>query len=175
VLIGVGGLSGTGKSRLAMALAPDLSPSPGAVVLRSDGERKALAGRREHERLPPDAYTPENSARVYGVLADKAERVIAAGYTAIVDAVYAQPEERDVLRRIAEAHGVAFHGIYLTADMATRAARVGARRADASDANEAVVRVQEAYALGANDWELIDASGTLECTLAHAHEVVRSA
>jgi aminoglycoside phosphotransferase family enzyme/predicted kinase len=168
VLAGVGGLSGTGKSRLAMALAPDIGPSPGAVVLRSDVERKVLAGCREDERLPAESYTPENSARVYGVLAEKAERIIAAGHAVIADAVYARPEEREALRRIAQAHGVRFLGLFLQADMATRAERVGARRGDASDANEAVVRVQEAYALGANDWEPVDASGPLELTLARA-------
>jgi uncharacterized protein len=172
VLIGIGGLSGTGKSRLALALAPDVAPAPGAVVLRSDVERKALAGRREDERLPAEAYAAENSARVYAALVEKAGRILAAGHAAIVDAVYAQPQERDALRRAAETRGVRFQGLFLTADVATRAARVGARRGDASDATEAVVRTQEAYALGANDWTLIDASGTPECTLAHARRVV---
>jgi hypothetical protein len=175
VLVGIGGLSGTGKSRLALALAPklapDLGPSPGAVVLRSDVERKALEGRREEERLPPEAYTAQNNARVYAVLAAKAGRIIAAGYAAVVDAVYARPQEREALRGVAAAHGVPFHGLFLTADRAVRAARVGARRADASDATEAVVRMQETYALGANDWTPVDASGTEKDTLAAAHKV----
>ena len=51
-LVAVGGLSGTGKSLLARALAPDLLPHPGAVVLRSDVERKALFGAAETDRLP---------------------------------------------------------------------------------------------------------------------------
>ena len=42
VMVAVGGLSGTGKSVLARALAPALAPPPGAVVLRSDVERKAI-------------------------------------------------------------------------------------------------------------------------------------
>jgi predicted kinase len=171
VLIGIGGLSGTGKSRLAMAIAAELAPPPGAVVVRSDVERKALAGRREDERLPAEAYAAENSARVYAALGEKAGHIIAAGHAAIVDAVYARPEERDALRRAAETRGVRFQGMFLTADTATRAARVGTRRGDASDATEAVVRAQEGYALGANDWMPIDASGTLESTLAHAREV----
>jgi predicted kinase len=170
VLIGVGGLSGTGKSRLAMALAPELAPPPGAVVLRSDVERKALAGFPEDERLPADAYTPENAVRVYALLVEKAGRVIAAGHAAIIDAVYARPDERDALRRLAATHGVRFHGLFLTADTATRVARVGARCADASDATKAVARAQETYALGDNDWEPVDASGTLESTLANARK-----
>ena len=55
-LVAVGGLSGTGKSALARALAPDLGPAPGAVVLRSDIERKALFGKDEQDKLPADAY-----------------------------------------------------------------------------------------------------------------------
>jgi aminoglycoside phosphotransferase family enzyme/predicted kinase len=176
VLVSVGGLSGTGKSRLAMALAPLLAPGlgplPGAVVQRSDVERKALAGCREDEPLPADAYTPENAARVYAALAEKAARVIAAGHAVIVDAVYARPEERDALRRVAATHGVRFHGLFLTADTAARVARVGARQGDASDANEAVVRAQEAYVIGDNDWTPVDASGTPERTLVRARQAV---
>jgi uncharacterized protein len=172
VLVGIGGLSGTGKSQLAAGFAPELAPAPGAIVLRSDVERKALEGRREGERLPKEAYTAENSARVYATLVDKAARVVAAGHSAIVDAVFAQPRERDALREAARIRGVAFHGLFLVADMPTRMARVGARRGDASDADSAIVRAQEQHALGRNDWEPIDASGAPQCTLARARKVV---
>ena len=49
-LVAVGGLSGTGKSVLARALGADVLPAPGAVLLRSDVERKALFGVGETER-----------------------------------------------------------------------------------------------------------------------------
>ncbi len=172
VLVGIGGLSGTGKSRLAGALAPELAPTPGAIVLRSDVEHKALEGRREGERLPPEAYTAESAARVYAMLVEKAGRVIAAGHSAIVDAVFARPQEREALRGAARARGVTFHGLFLTADMATRVARVGSRLGDASDADGAVARAQERYVLGHNDWQSIDASGVPECTLARARELL---
>ena len=58
VLVAVGGLSGTGKSVLARALAPELGAAPGAVLLRSDVERKLLFGKDEHDKLPDAAYTP---------------------------------------------------------------------------------------------------------------------
>jgi len=43
----------------------------------------------ETERLPAAAYTPEVTAQVYAALAAKARRVLAAGHSAIVDAVFA--------------------------------------------------------------------------------------
>src|SRR5262249_37016320 len=47
LLVAVGGLSGTGKSVLARALAPFVAPHPGAVVLRSDVLRKQIFGTKE--------------------------------------------------------------------------------------------------------------------------------
>ncbi|HYF09697.1 MAG TPA: hypothetical protein VD970_18920 [Acetobacteraceae bacterium] len=44
-LVAIGGLQGTGKSRLARLLAPAIGPAPGALVLRSDEGRKRLFGR----------------------------------------------------------------------------------------------------------------------------------
>ena len=169
-LIAVGGLSGTGKSLLARALAPDLLPAPGAVVIRSDVERKALFGVSETETLPKEAYARDVTARVYDALVAKARRVIAAGHSAIVDAVYANPDERSA---VAQAAGksvsmAAFHGLFLTADLATRIERVGARSGDASDADAEVARTQEQYELGALDWATVDASGTPDETLHRA-------
>jgi len=172
MLIGIGGLSGTGKSQLARSLAHELAPAPGAILLRSDIERKALAGRGETDQLPPEAYTAESARRVYAALTEKATHVIAAGHSAIVDAVFARPDERDTLRDVARTSGTAFRGLFLTADMATRLVRIGSRRVDASDAGEAVVRAQEQYALGPNDWSRVDASGTSEHTLTSARMLV---
>jgi aminoglycoside phosphotransferase family enzyme/predicted kinase len=168
MLVAVGGLSGSGKSLLARALAPHIPPAPGAVVLRSDVERKALFGKDEHDRLPAEAYTPDVTARIYAVIADKARRAVAAGHSAVVDAVFARPLERAVMARSAQALGVPFRGMFLDADLATRVARVGARSRDASDADAVVVQAQESYDLGALDWTRIDAAGTPEETLTRA-------
>ena len=167
-LVAVGGLSGTGKSVLARALAPHIAPAPGAVVVRSDVERKALFGVGETDRLSANAYRSDVMAKVYAALADKARRVTAAGHSAIVDAVFARADERAAIAAVAQSCDVTFHGLFLTADLATRVARVGARERDASDATADIARTQESYDLGAIDWTVVDASGTPDDTLAHA-------
>lgn len=172
-LIAVGGLSGTGKSALAYALAPELAPHPGAIVFRSDIERKSLFGRDEHESLPQDAYSPSVTRRVYATIMDKARRAIAAGHSAILDAVFATPQERAGAAKSAEILSVRFHGFFLDADLDTRVARLTARRHDASDAGPAVARQQEAYELGALEWARIDASGTPEETLVRVREAMQ--
>jgi uncharacterized protein len=174
LLLAIGGLSGTGKSAIARMLAPDLAPIPGAVVLRSDLERKALFATDELEKLPPQAYTDAVTARVYATLGDKARRALAAGHSAIVDAVFAKPLERGLMARSAIALGIPFVGLYLHADLASRIARIGRRGHDASDADAAVAREQENFDLGTLEWTRIDASGTPGDTLSRARAALRA-
>lgn len=173
--VAVGGLSGTGKSRLARMLAPALEPMPGAVVLRSDVERKALFGLSETEKLPPSAYTDAVNASVYAGLADKARRIVGAGHSVIADAVFAKPRERAAIAEAAKSTRVPLQGLFLTADTATRLSRVGVRVRDASDADVTVAQAQESYDLGRLDWAMIDASGIPEVTLGRAQAALAAA
>jgi predicted kinase len=168
-LIAIGGLSGTGKSLLARALAPRFPPLPGAVVLRSDVERKALFAARETEKLPETAYTTDATAKVYAALAEKARRVLSAGHSVIVDAVFAQPAERAEIAKVAPA---AFAGLFLTASLETRLSRVATRAGDASDADTIVARRQEDFDLGRIKWTKVDASGTPEEMLIRAEAML---
>ncbi len=160
-LVAIGGLSGSGKTTLARALAGDLGRAPGAVHLRSDVLRKNLAGVAELKRLPPAAYTREASDKVYATLEERAAEALKSGQAVIVDAVYARPEERVAVERIARDAGVAFTGLWLDADPAVLAERVTARRGDASDATAAVVDRQLTYDLGSITWHRIDATKPL--------------
>jgi len=82
--------------------------------------------------------------------------------------VFASPQERAALAVAARAAKVRLLGLFLTADLATRIARVGERTNDASDAGAAVAQAQEDYDLGALEWPKIEASGTVVDTLARA-------
>jgi aminoglycoside phosphotransferase family enzyme/predicted kinase len=172
--IAVGGLSGTGKSQLARELAPHVGPMPGAVIVRSDVERKALFGVGETDKLGEDAYTPAVTEHVYAVAAEKARRIVAAGHSAIVDAVFAKPEERDAVAKAARAVHTPLNGLFLTASIETRIARVGGRANDASDAGPSIAQAQESYDLGRLDWTEIDASGTPSDTLKHVKTALSS-
>jgi uncharacterized protein len=143
VLLAIGGGSGTGKTTLARAIAPDLpGPAPGAVVLRSDVIRKALFGRNPTDRLPPEAYTAEVSARVFARIAGLAAICLAGGHSVIADAVYGRAEHREAIAAVAAAQGAPFRGIWLEAPVAVKLERVSRRTGDASDADVAVVRRQ---------------------------------
>lgn len=171
-LIAVGGLSGTGKSVLARALAPIVAPEPGAVVLRSDVIRKQLFQIGHTDRLPPSAYQPEVTARVYEMLMQRARQVLAQGHSAVADAVFARESERDDVAALARACGVPLDGLFLVADLATRQSRIGGRQTDASDATQEVAALQEHYNIGHVDWETIDASGTQAQTLQRCRDAI---
>lgn len=172
VIVCTGGLSGTGKSVLARQLAVTLGPPPGALVFRSDAERKALYGVDENDRLPAAAYRPEVSEQIYRRLIDKAARVARAGGCAIVDAVFAKTEERTAIEAAVRAAGAEFFGLFLNAELTTRIERIGSRGPDASDADATVARQQESFAIGEVAWSIIDASGSPEQTLQRARTAI---
>lgn len=167
-LVAIGGLSGTGKTTLARALAPGLGPAPGAVILRSDALRKRLAGAEESQHLPESFYTPDHTAHIYAELAGQAGLVLDGHHGVICDAVYARPDQRQAVEEVARTAGVPFTGLWLVADQAVALERVRRRRGDASDATAQVVRRQAAYDLGEMRWEVIPASGDADETTAIA-------
>jgi len=164
-LIAIGGKSGTGKSVLARDVAAQVPPLPGAVILRSDVIRKELFGVDPLETLPQAAYTPDVTARVYGVMLERSREVIAQGFSVIVDAAFLQEAERDELSAETRNMNADFRPVFLDAELVVRLERIGARRHDASDATGAVAAEQEGYGIGRIDWPIVDASGSPEQTL----------
>jgi uncharacterized protein len=156
-LVAVGGYSGSGKTTLAQALAPELAPAPGAVVLRSDLERKRMLGVGPTERLPESGYAPEVSKRVYRLLMDLAASCLAQGHGAVVDAVFDRPADRAAVAQVAADLGLPFTGFWLDAPESALKARVKARRGDASDADAGVIARQLAGDPGDISWTRLDA------------------
>jgi aminoglycoside phosphotransferase family enzyme/predicted kinase len=152
-MLAIGGLSGSGKTTLAVKLAPEIGRSPGAVVVRSDVERKRRAGIVLEERMPAGSYTAQGSAEVYAAFLARAERVLQAGYSVVLDAVFAREPERAAAEALAVKLGVPFEGIWLDVPKEVAQARVAARTGDASDATPAVVERQFGYDLGRITWQ----------------------
>ncbi|NIR61080.1 MAG: AAA family ATPase, partial [Gammaproteobacteria bacterium] len=170
-LVAVGGLSGTGKSVLARALAPGLGAAPGAVLLASDLIRKpegAAAG-----RLGAQAYTPQARGAVYDRMLDRATELLEAGRTVLLDATFLDPAQRAAAARVADAAGMPFDGLWLTAPRAVLEQRVAGRRGDASDADLAVLHRQlESDPDTPRDWSRLKAGEDPAQTLAAAQNAL---
>ncbi len=168
LLVAIGGLSGTGKSVLARGLAGLIEPAPGAVIVRSDVVRKRLFGVSETTALPEAAYQADTTERVYDALSQTAQRILAQGCSVALDAAFLQETERREIAELARKLGVRFVGLFLTADLPTRLARIEQRANDASDATRDVALKQETFAIGAVDWRIVDAGGMPGDTLRRA-------
>jgi aminoglycoside phosphotransferase family enzyme/predicted kinase len=178
-LVAIGGYSGTGKSTLARGLAPSVGGVPGAVVIGSDLIRKRLSGVSPLESLDPEAYSSEMSERVYATVAERARTTIREGHSAIVDAVYARPGDREAIARVAADLTVPFVGIWLEAPETTLITRVEQRRNDPSDADAAVIRLQHREGSGVIGWHRLDASRSPDLVIGEAlkyvHQLVTGA
>jgi aminoglycoside phosphotransferase family enzyme/predicted kinase len=103
-LVAMSGLSGTGKSTVAAALARAL----GAPIFSSDIVRKELAGRA----CPAPAaweqglYGPDQTEATYGRLEELARERLADGRVAILDATFLDARRRERLAAMAEGAGV---------------------------------------------------------------------
>jgi uncharacterized protein len=157
-VLAIGGLQGTGKTTIARALAPDLGPAPGALVLRSDELRKRLHGVAPEEKLPPDAYSETANAAVNRTLIDLARTAAAGGHGVIVDATFLDMAMRSGLSAAIGAASAPLIGIWLQAPLDVLERRIEARHGDASDATVAVLRQAAAADPGARDWVAVDAS-----------------
>jgi len=147
-LVLMSGLSGSGKTWVARRLAPPLR----AVHLRSDIERKRIAGlapaARSGSAVAQGLYARQMTVAVYDRLADCAADTIAGGYTTIVDATFGRAGERVRFRALAASLGVNLCIVYCHAAQKLLRKRIserGRRGKDPSEANLDVLRWQEAH------------------------------
>lgn len=135
------GLSGSGKSYTASRLADQ----SGAVHIRSDVERKRLAGLSALSRTDsaPDAgiYTRDKTAQTYQHLLQLAQEVLQDGYSVIVDATFLHYRQRQMFRALADRLSISFRILDLQTPEALLRQRIRQRQQQANDPSEADERV----------------------------------
>jgi predicted kinase len=138
------GLSGSGKSRLAIALR-ERAP---IIHIRSDVERKRLhglhMGARTDVGVDAGIYSCEAGRRTYARLGILASAILAAGYSPMVDATFLRADQRRRFLDLAARLGAPCTILDVTAPEAVLRERVAARQADARDPSEAGLAVLEA-------------------------------
>ena len=150
-ILALGGLSGSGKTTVAEALAPKFGAPPGARIVESDRTRKAIFNLPAEDALPEAAYRSEVSDEVYRLLTEAAGSLAKSGSSAIVGAVFDRPGRRDALE--AAVAGFPFTGVWLSAEPDTLRRRVKTRPKGASDADLPILEQQLRHSVGPQRWE----------------------
>lgn len=137
------GLSGSGKSWLAMCLVESL----GAVRLRSDVERKRLLGlsseQATHSGVADGAYAPEITQKTYKRLQALAYPILDAGFPVIIDATCLLRQQRSCMKRFAAMAGAPFVLVDVQAPETVLRERITRRNRTERDASEATLAVLE--------------------------------
>ncbi|WP_292518185.1 bifunctional aminoglycoside phosphotransferase/ATP-binding protein [Mesorhizobium sp.] len=160
-LIAIGGLSGSGKTAVAEALAAHIGAPPGARIVESDRIRKAMHGVPAETKLPDRAYRPEVSDRVYREMAWRAGLILSEGGSVVADGVFDRPADRDRIEKAASDRGVTFAGFWLEADPLVLWRRVSERRGGPSDATIDILSRQLQRKATPPNWRKVDADRKL--------------
>ncbi|MGD8936479.1 MAG: AAA family ATPase [Thiogranum sp.] len=141
------GLSGSGKSTLARALCE----RSGMIQIRSDVERKRMAGMaaadRSHSDTGAGLYTQGQTELTYRRLADLARLTLQAGYSVVADATFLDRTQRAAFAALARELQAAFIIVHCDASDNELKRRIVAREAGGQDASEADLEVLSAQRL----------------------------
>jgi predicted kinase len=131
------GVSGSGKSWLTERLLAPLD----AVRIRSDVERKRLAGLAPEARSGGSIYSGGMNDRTYARLASLADAALRDGFGVVVDAASLKAAERRAFRQLADALGLPFRLLEVSAATDTLFRRVAERAHLSHDPSEATAEV----------------------------------
>lgn len=157
-LIAIGGLSGSGKTTVAEALAVHVGAPPGARIIESDRIRKAMHGVPVETRLPKKAYRPEISERVYREMAWRAVLILSSGRSVVADAVFDREVDRARIEQAAKDSALPFLGIWLDAAPDVLWRRVAERKGGPSDATLDILSRQLQRDPGKIAWRRLNAA-----------------
>lgn len=143
ILILMHGVSGSGKTWVASQIAPALR----ALHLRSDLERKRLAGRSPSSApgrrvvVGEGAYSPDTTDKVYEHLRKCTADTLAGGYITLIDATFGRRENRLPFYQLAQRLGIRCFVIHCQAPEEVLRRRILQRLERAEDASEADLNV----------------------------------
>jgi len=133
----IGGLSGSGKSHLAL-LGCGVER---AMIIRSDATRKRIA----HDFPKLNLYGREMHAHTYKTMLKNARTALNAGFSVILDATFLSPAFRLQAYKLAESEGVKLNFFWLDIERGVLEKQIRQRAAvanDISDADLSVLKLQ---------------------------------
>jgi len=138
-LILMHGFSGSGKTHISHRLAAAI----GAIHLRSDVERKRLAGisadTSAGEDIDSGIYTHEMSEKTYQKLYELSQVLLESGFAVIVDATFLTRAQRDLFAPLTQNRVI----LDVQASEDELRSNIGIREAAGTDASDATIRVME--------------------------------
>lgn len=140
----VGGLSGTGKSTLAAALAEAL----GAELLRTDVIRKELLA----EEIGQDHYSLESRQRVYGELFARTSHFHADGVSVVLDGTFSSRQSVAAATQVAVQPGTELLTIECVCPPEVARERIRQRLAKGNDPSEARPELHDQQQLNREVW-----------------------
>jgi aminoglycoside phosphotransferase family enzyme/predicted kinase len=134
LVLAVGGLSGTGKTTLAVALAEAL----GADLLRTDVVRQELFGQEQYAaETDSGIYRPEWRQRVYDAMFERGARLNGQRVSVVLDGTFSTVESVRGARGVAAAGASRFLAIECVCRPEVAQERIRRRREQGRDASEA--------------------------------------
>jgi len=132
-LFAIGGLSGSGKSHLALRGCG----RERAIIIRSDATRKRIAAEFPDQEL----YGETMHIRTYAAMFDAARTCLKAGFSVILDATFLHPDSRRQLKALAEACDVPMQCFWLDIKTDVLKENVHRRQQKGHDISDADLRV----------------------------------
>jgi len=134
-LFAIGGLSGSGKSHLALLGCG----KERAIIIRTDATRKRIATHFPELEL----YGKQMHIHTYKAMFDAARTALAAGFSVILDATFLHPDSRRQAYELAKDCDIPLYFYWLDMDKATLRKRIRKRQRSASDISDADLSVLE--------------------------------
>ncbi|MBI1824468.1 MAG: AAA family ATPase [Nitrospirae bacterium] len=135
------GLSGSGKSILAKRI----SDAEGMIWIRSDVERKRMAGRSAGQNsgmtVKGGIYTAEMTQRTYGRINEISDRLLKEGFSVILDGTFLRTDQRRAVIETALKNGTPCIILHCSLSEEELRQRIILRKKEGTDPSEADLKV----------------------------------